>query len=49
MTRLGYLIHDALAHPLCAVLWIVGAKALGDRLHDATVFAANREEEVWPQ
>ena len=37
MSRLGYLIHDVLAHPICGLLWMLGADGLGDWLHDVTV------------
>ncbi len=48
MKRLGFLIHDVLAHPLCGLLWIVGFQKAGDWFHEATVFEVNREDEVWP-
>lgn len=46
--RVGYFVHDVLAHPLCGLLWIVGARLAGDWLHDLTVFASNVDDERWP-
>ena len=48
MSRWGIFLHDGLAHPICAVLWIVGLQRFGDWLHDTTVHPANREAEIWP-
>ncbi len=48
MSSLGYLVHDVVAHPVCGLLWIFGARTVGDWLHDRTVFASNYDDERWP-
>lgn len=37
MTRLLWLFHNAIAHPLCGLLWFFGADDTAQRLHDWTV------------
>jgi hypothetical protein len=37
------LVHNCVAHPVAGVLWLVGADALGDWLHDVTVPRDARE------
>ena len=41
------LIHDAVAHPICALLWLVGLQRAGDWLHDVTVHPLNYADEEW--
>ena len=45
--RLWILIHDGLAHPICAALWILGINRLGDWLHEVTVHPLNYDDERW--
>lgn len=47
--RLGFLVHDVLAHPFCGWCWIVGLDRLGDWVHDHTVFWTNEADEEWPR
>lgn len=46
--RVGYFVHDVVAHPLCGLLWIFGANSVGNWLHDLTVFASNVDDERFP-
>jgi len=45
--KLAILIHDIIAHPICGILWIVGAEKTGDYLHDLTVAEILYEDETW--
>ncbi len=47
--RLGFLVHDVLAHPFCGFCWIFGLESLGNWVHDRTVFWTNEAEEEWPK
>ena len=56
MKRLGFLVHDILAHPFCGLCWIIGDlidsttfDSIGDWVHDHTVFWTNEAEEEWPR
>jgi hypothetical protein len=33
MTRLAFALHNIVIHPICGVLWFVGARRAGDWLH----------------
>lgn len=35
--RWRWTLHNVIAHPVSELLWQLGAVALADRLHDATV------------
>ena len=53
MRRLGFFVHDVLAHPLCGLLWIVGEwipafEGAGEWLHEWSLFDCNVPDEVWP-
>jgi len=37
VTNLLWLFHNTIIHPICGLLWHLGAERLGDWLHDLTV------------
>lgn len=33
MTRFTFAFHNIVVHPVCGLLWLIGAQRLGDWLH----------------
>lgn len=34
MTRIAFFLHNVVIHPICGVLWLIGANVAADAIHD---------------